>query len=76
MAELALPFAGLMSTRSIEEVNHAERCLSEVVRNFGCAFSSPFMVMSFLSLAVIPEIRLTDKGIVDVNAAKLIPMTC
>ena len=76
MAELALPFAGLMSTRSIEEVNHAERCLSEVVRNFGCAFSSPFMVMSFLSLAVIPEIRLTDKGIIDVNAAKLIPMTC
>jgi len=76
MAELVLPFAGLMSTRSIEAVNHAERCLSEVARNFGCAFSSPFMVMSFLSLAVIPEIRLTDKGIVDVNAAKLIPMTC
>jgi adenine deaminase len=34
------------------------------------------MVMSFLSLAVIPEIRLTDKGIVDVGAAKLIPIMC
>ena len=76
LAELALPFAGLMSTRPIDEVNQAEERLSEAARDLGCAFSSPFMVMSFLSLAVIPEIRLTDKGIVDVNAAKLIPMTC
>jgi adenine deaminase len=76
LAELALPFAGLMSTRPIEEVNEAEKRLSEAARSLGCTFSSPFMVMSFLSLAVIPEIRLTDKGIVDVGAAKLIPMMC
>jgi adenine deaminase len=76
LAELALPFAGLMSTRPIVEVNEAEKRLSEAARNLGCTFSSPFMVMSFLSLAVIPEIRLTDKGIVDVGAAKLIPMMC
>jgi adenine deaminase len=76
LAELALPFAGLMSTRPIEEVNEAEECLSEAGQNLGCVFSSPFMVMSFLSLAVIPEIRLTDKGIVDANAARLIPITC
>jgi adenine deaminase len=76
LAELALPFAGLMSTRPIEEVNEAEKRLSEAARSLGCAFSSPFMVMSFLSLAVIPEIRLTDRGIVDVSAAKLIAMTC
>ena len=76
LAELALPFAGLMSTRPIEEVNEAEKRLSEAARSLGCTFSSPFMVMSFLSLAVIPEIRLTDKGIVDVGAAKLIPIMC
>ena len=76
LAELPLPFAGLMSTRSIEKVNQAEKRLSEVVRDLGCTFTSPFMVMSFLSLAVIPEVRLTDKGIVDVNAAKLISMRC
>jgi len=76
LAELALPFAGLMSTRPIVEVNEAEKRLSEAARSLGCTFSSPFMVMSFLSLAVIPEIRLTDKGIVDVGAAKLIPMMC
>ena len=76
LAELQLPFAGLMSTRPIGEVNQAEKRLSEAAHNLGCAFSSPFMVMSFLSLAVIPEIRLTDKGIVDVSAAKFIPMMC
>jgi len=76
LAELALPFAGLMSTRPVKEVNEAEKCLSEAAQNLGCVFSSPFMVMSFLSLAVIPEIRLTDKGIVDANAARLIPITC
>jgi adenine deaminase len=76
LAELALPFAGLMSTRPIEEVNEAEKHLSEAAVSLGCALASPFMVMSFLSLAVIPEVRLTDKGIVDVSAAKLIAMTC
>jgi adenine deaminase len=76
LVELALPFAGLMSTRPIEEVNEAEKHLSEAALSLGCALASPFMVMSFLSLAVIPEVRLTDKGIVDVSAAKLIAMTC
>jgi len=75
LAELSLPFAGLMSTRPVEEVNQAEKHLSEAARSLGCAFASPFMAMSFLSLAVIPEIRLTDKGLVDVSAAKLIPLT-
>ncbi|MCJ7455161.1 adenine deaminase [Candidatus Bathyarchaeota archaeon] len=76
LAELPLPFAGLMSTQSIEEVNQVEKQLSEAAKNLGCAFASPFMVMSFLSLAVIPEVRLTDKGIVDVSAAKFIPVVC
>jgi adenine deaminase len=76
LAELPLPFAGLMSTQSVEEVSRGEEDLSEVVRSLGCVLASPFMVMSFLSLAVIPEIRLTDKGLVDVSAAKFIPATC
>jgi len=75
LAELALPFAGLMSTRPVEEVSQAEKHLSEAARSLGCVFASPFMVMSFLSLAVIPEIRLTDKGLVDVSAAKIVPLT-
>lgn len=73
LAELPLPFAGLMSTQQIEKVNRVEKQLSEAAKSLSCAFASPFMVISFLSLAVIPEVRLTDKGIVDVSAAKLIP---
>jgi adenine deaminase len=73
LAELPLPFAGLMSTQQIKKVNQAEKQLSEAAKSLSCAFASPFMVISFLSLAVIPEVRLTDKGIVDVSAAKLIP---
>jgi len=76
IAELALPFAGLMSTRPAEEVSRIEEELSTAARSIGCVLSSPFMVLSFLSLAVIPEVRLTDKGIVDVNAAKFIAVTC
>lgn len=76
LAKLALPFAGLMSTLPIKEVNQAEQGLSDATHSLGCRIASPFMVMSFLSLAVIPEVRLTDKGIVDVSAAKFIPITC
>jgi len=76
VAELALPFAGLMSTCPIGEVNRAEEQLAEAARNLGCVFPSPFMVMSFLSLAVIPEIRLTDKGLVDVSAARFTSISC
>lgn len=76
VSELALPFAGLMSTQSADEVSRIEEQLSEAAHGLGCVLSSPFMVMSFLSLAVIPEVRLTDKGIVDANAAKFIPTTC
>jgi len=76
LAELPLPLAGLMSTRPVDEVNRMEERLSEAARSLGCRFASPFMVMSFLSLAVIPEVRLTDKGIVDVSAAKFIPIAC
>jgi adenine deaminase len=75
-ARLPLPFAGLMSTRPVEEVSRGEKQLSEAARSLGCSVASPFMVMSFLPLAVIPEVRLTDKGIVDVSAAKLIPIAC
>jgi len=76
LAELALPLAGLMSTGAIEEVNLAETRISEAAQSLGCTLASPFMVMSFLSLAVIPEVRLTDKGLVDVSSAQFIPITC
>ena len=46
--------------------------LQRIAASLGCALSSPFATLSFLPLAVIPELRLTDKGLVDVIAFKLL----
>ncbi|MCX8191977.1 MAG: adenine deaminase [Nitrososphaerales archaeon] len=67
MAELKLPIAGLMSDESGEYVKEKLEDLHEAARSLGCKLPSPFMTLSFLSLPVIPELKLTDKGLVDVN---------
>jgi adenine deaminase len=67
-ATLALPIGGLMSGRPIEEVR---RTFDEVVaaaRSLGSPLHDPFMAMSFLGLEVIPSLKLTDQGLVDVDA--------
>jgi adenine deaminase len=43
-------------------------------KDLGCKLPDPFMTLSFLSLPVIPELKLTDKGLVDVNQFKLVPL--
>ena len=65
-AKLELPIAGLMSEESTETV--IEKCseLKKSEKLIGCTLNEPFMTMSFLSLSVIPEIKLTDKGLMDV----------
>ncbi|MGQ9730315.1 MAG: adenine deaminase [Candidatus Zipacnadales bacterium] len=73
-AIVPLPIAGLMSDRPLAEVVSSLRCLLEVTRNLGCGNSNPFEVLSFLALPIIPELRLTDKGLVDVNLFKHVPL--
>lgn len=65
-AKLELPIAGLMSEESAETV--IEKCneLKKSEKLIGCILNEPFMTMGFLSLSVIPEIKLTDKGLMDV----------
>lgn len=65
-AKLELPIAGLMSEESAETV--IEKCseLKKSEKLIGCKLNEPFMTMGFLSLSVIPEIKLTDKGLMDV----------
>jgi len=63
---LELPIAGLMSDRPVEEVSEKVAWLGNAWRALGCTISSPFMLLSMLALPVIPELRLTDKGLVDV----------
>ena len=64
---LPLPIAGLMSDRSFEEVMAEIAELEKASRVIGCQIPDPFMSMAFLSLSVIPEIKITDKGLIDVN---------
>ncbi len=68
---LELPVAGLLSTKSASEVAETLKELENAWRALGSTLVSPFMTMSLLSLSVIPEIRITDMGIVDVLSNKL-----
>ena len=65
-ATLSLPIAGLMSDKSVTEVVSFEEELIKGARINGCKLKDPFMVLSFLALPVIPELKLTDRGLVDV----------
>lgn len=60
-----LPIAGLMSSLSVEETEKKVKRLEDVWKELGCELPSPFMTMSIVSLACLPEIRLTDRGLVD-----------
>jgi len=72
MALVELPIAGLMSDRPVEEVASKIDRLSEAFKQLGCRLKRPFMTMSLLALPVMPELRITDKGLIDtVNFRKV-----
>jgi adenine deaminase len=73
-ALLPLPIAGLMSDEPVERVRDATRTLRAAARRLGTALEDPFGVMSFLALEVVPSLKLTDLGLVDVAAASLVPL--
>jgi adenine deaminase len=72
LAELALPIAGLMSDRPFEEVALCLRALCRTADEMGCAMAEPFLQLAFLPLPVIPHLKLTDRGLVDVDRFELI----
>ena len=74
LASLALPIAGLMSETSVEGVDSRLEKLHRAAKDLGCKVRDPFMVLSFLALPVIPELKLTDKGLVDVTQFKIVPL--
>ena len=67
VAELALPIAGLMSLMSFEEVRKALIPLRAAAKSLGVALAEPFLQVAFLSLPVIPHLKITDMGLVDVD---------
>jgi adenine deaminase len=71
-AELALPVAGLMNPGRFEEVERGLKGLREAVRAFGCRLPEPFLQLAFLALPVIPHLKITDRGLVDVDKFELI----
>jgi adenine deaminase len=72
LASLATPVAGLLSPAPLEAVVAGLEKLEQAARESGCTLPSPFAVLSFLALPVIPELRLTDLGVVDVNEFRLL----
>ena len=71
-ASLGLPIAGLLSDEPLESVVDKLERLEQRAKDLGTTLPSPFATLSFLALPVIPELRLTDLGLVDVNEFKLI----
>jgi adenine deaminase len=73
--ELPLPVAGLMSDRPLAEVHAGLRQLEGLLREMGVAGEAPFMTLSFLALSVIPALKITDHGLLDVDRFELVPLT-
>jgi len=67
LAELALPIAGLMSPEPVRSIQNRMTELIGAARHLGATLDDPFMTLSFLALPVIPELKITDRGLVDVN---------
>jgi len=74
LADLPLPIAGLMSRQPVKMVQKKLDKLTSVARTFGTSLSDPFMTLSFLALPVIPELKITDKGLVDVSKFSIVPL--
>jgi adenine deaminase len=73
-ATLPLPIAGLMSDRPLEDVARRLGEAEDALRRNGVTLETPFMALSFLALSVIPELKLTDLGLVDVLTGRLVPI--
>jgi len=73
-AACPLPIAGLMSDRPLEQVRDQVAALTKAAQALGSTLPDPFMTLSFLALPVIPALKLTDKGLVDVIRFQLVPL--
>ena len=73
-AELPLPVAGLLSDRPHAEVLAASRTINAAVAALGVTFPAPFQMLAFLALSVIPALKITDRGLVDVDRFELVPL--
>jgi len=74
LAEVPCPIGGLLSDLPVEQVAERFREVERAAHDLGASLSSPFMAMSFLALSVVPELKLTDRGLVDAGRFELVPL--
>jgi adenine deaminase len=72
--ELPLPVAGLLSDQPVEDVVSALDALHAQLADVGVTIEAPFMTLSFLALSVIPALKITDRGLVDVEQFQIVPL--
>ena len=74
VADLPLPIAGLMSELSAEEINRRLDQFEDFFRSEGLTNTQPLMTLSFMALPVIPHLKITDRGLVDVDRFVGVPL--
>ncbi len=75
VGEVACPIGGLISDRPVEEVASSVHAIGVTAREqLGATLPSPFMAMSFMALSVVPELKLTDRGLIDVDRFEIVPL--
>ncbi|NLG92617.1 MAG: adenine deaminase [Clostridiales bacterium] len=74
LGTVPLPIAGLMNDKPLEEMSRIVESLSAAWKQIGCNIVSPFMTMALIPLACLPELRLTDRGLVDCTTFQFVPL--
>jgi adenine deaminase len=75
VAECPLPIAGLLSDASLTDVIAQSRACNDAAHALGWTGATPFLTLAFLALSVIPHLKITDRGLVDVDRFELVPLT-
>jgi adenine deaminase len=73
-AELPLPVAGLLADAPLDEVISKSLACNDAARALGWSGATPFLTLSFLGLSVIPSLKITDRGLVDVDRFEIVPL--
>jgi adenine deaminase len=74
LAECPLPVAGLLSDAPLADVVAQSRACNEAAHELGWSGATPFLTLAFLALSVIPHLKITDQGLVDVDRFRIVPL--
>ena len=74
LACLDLPLAGIMSDQPWEQVDVEARTVNTAAASLGCAMEAPFMILAFVGLAGVPDLGLTEKGLIDAFTQTFVPV--